>query len=113
VRFHLFPRSKQPIFSLFLRWMSSAIFRFQGRRNPRGGNLRRSNNMSSILVVTSSPRAAAAISTRLATNLAERRAASRPGTKIARRDLVTAPLPHVDGDFLGGLFSPQDERSAV
>lgn len=69
--------------------------------------------MTSILLVTSSPRAAASISTRLATNLAERLAASRPAAKIAHRDLVTAPLPHVDGDFLGGLFSPQDERSTV
>ena len=69
--------------------------------------------MSSILVVTSSPRAGASISTRLATNLAERLAASRPGAKIAYRDLVEAPLPHVDGDFLGGLFSSPDERSAV
>lgn len=69
--------------------------------------------MSSILVVTSSPRAGASISTRLATNLAERLAASRPGAKIAHRDLVEAPLPHVDGDFLGGLFSSPDERSAV
>lgn len=69
--------------------------------------------MTSILLVTSSPRAAASISTRLATNLAERLAASRPAAKIAHRDLVTAPLPHVDGDFLGGLLSPQDERSTV
>src|SRR5690606_35769195 len=71
------------------------------------------NPMTSILLVTSSPRAAASISTRLATNLAERLAASRPAAKIAHRDLVTAPLPHVDGDFLGGLLSPQDERSTV
>ncbi|MBB5703044.1 FMN-dependent NADH-azoreductase [Ochrobactrum daejeonense] len=69
--------------------------------------------MSSILLVTSSPRAGTSISTRTATKLAERLAALRPGTKIAHRDLVNAPLPHIDGDFLGGLFSPQDERSAV
>lgn len=69
--------------------------------------------MSSILLVTSSPRAGASISTRLATKLAERLAASRRGTKITRRDLVTAPLPHIDGDFLGGLFSPEGERSAA
>jgi FMN-dependent NADH-azoreductase len=93
--------------------MSSDIFRSEGRRDPRGGDIRRSNTMSSILLVTSSPRAGASISTRTATKLAERLAASRPGTKITRRDLVTAPLPHIDGDFLGGLFSPGGERSAV
>jgi FMN-dependent NADH-azoreductase len=70
-----------------------------------------SNPMSSILLVTSSPRADASVSTRVATQLAERLAASQPGTKIARRDLVSAPLPHIDGDFLGGLFSPEDQRS--
>lgn len=69
--------------------------------------------MSSILLVTSSPRSGASISTRLATKLAERLAASRPRTKITRRDLVTAPLPHIDGEFLGGLFSPGGERSAA
>src|SRR5690606_37343598 len=109
VRFHLFPRSEQPTFSLFLGWMSSAIFCFQGRRYRAAEICEGANNMSSILVVTSSPRAGASISTRLATNLAERLAASRPGAKIAYRDLVEAPLPHVDGDFLGGLFSSPDE----
>jgi FMN-dependent NADH-azoreductase len=69
--------------------------------------------MSSILLVTSSPRADASISTRLATKLAEQLAALQPETKIAHRDLVTAPLPHVGGDFLGGIFSPEDQRNVA
>src|SRR5690606_35389547 len=96
-RIHLFPRSEQPTFSLLLGLMSSAIFCFQGRRSRAAEICEGANNLSSILVVSSSPRAGSSISTRLATDLAGRLSASRPGAKIVRRDLVEAPLPHVDG----------------
>ena len=68
--------------------------------------------MSSVLLVTSSPRGAASHSTRVATEFAQRLLASHPTTKLVTRDLVANPLPHIDADFTSGIYTPEETRSA-
>src|ERR1044072_3191803 len=68
--------------------------------------------MSSILLVTSSPRGAASHSTRVATELASKLQAKTPGAKIVTRDLASNPLPHIDADYASGIYTPVESRSA-
>ncbi|PSH70974.1 FMN-dependent NADH-azoreductase [Phyllobacterium brassicacearum] len=67
--------------------------------------------MSSILLVTSSPRGAASHSTRVATELAQKLQAKTPGAKIVTRDLASNPLPHIDADYASGIYTPAESRS--
>lgn len=68
--------------------------------------------MTSILLVTSSPRGQASHSTRLATELVEKLHAARPESAVVRRDLVRDVLPHIDPDFASGIATPSDRRTA-
>jgi len=68
--------------------------------------------MPQILLVTSSPRGPQSYSTQVARSLAEELAASHPGTRIVERDLAGNPLPHIGADFLSGLATPQESRTA-
>ncbi|MEK1888683.1 MAG: FMN-dependent NADH-azoreductase [Phyllobacterium sp.] len=67
--------------------------------------------MSSILLVTSSPRGAASHSTRVATELAQKLQAKTPSSKIVNRDLASNPLPHIDADYSSGIYTPAESRS--
>lgn len=67
--------------------------------------------MSSILLITSSPRGEASHSKRLATELGRRLQTARPGATLVTRDLARDPLPHIGGDFTSGLGTPEDRRS--
>ena len=67
--------------------------------------------MSSILLVTSSPRGAASHSTRVATELAQKLQAKTPGIAIVKRDLASQPLPHIDADYSSGIYTPVESRS--
>ncbi|UGY10696.1 FMN-dependent NADH-azoreductase [Phyllobacterium pellucidum] len=67
--------------------------------------------MSSILLVTSSPRGAASHSTRVATELAQKLQAKTPGSAIVKRDLASQPLPHIDADYSSGIYTPVESRS--
>ena len=67
--------------------------------------------MTSILLVTSSPRGAASHSTRLATELAQGLAEARPGSSVVTRDLAATPLPHIDDAFASGIGTPAESRS--
>lgn len=58
--------------------------------------------MSNILLVTSSPNGANSNSTKVAQTLVETLKAREPGATVTRRDLVSAPLPHIDAGFLTG-----------
>lgn len=69
--------------------------------------------MSSILLITSSPRGEASHSTRLATELAEKLVAARPGNTLVKRDLAREPLPHITPDFASGIFTAPESRSAA
>jgi FMN-dependent NADH-azoreductase len=67
--------------------------------------------MTSILLVTSSPRGDASHSTRLATDLVEQLHNARPGNMVVKRDLVRDVLPHIDPIFATGIATPADQRS--
>ncbi|TXR48357.1 FMN-dependent NADH-azoreductase [Phyllobacterium endophyticum] len=67
--------------------------------------------MSSILLITSSPRGSASHSTRVATELALKLQAKKPGAKITTRDLANNPLPHIDADYATGIYTPAESRS--
>jgi FMN-dependent NADH-azoreductase len=67
--------------------------------------------MSSILLVTSSPRGAASHSTRVATDLALKLRDADPRQRIVIRDLVAEPLPHIDSDYASGIYTPAEARS--
>ncbi|MBZ9822499.1 FMN-dependent NADH-azoreductase [Mesorhizobium sp. CA4] len=66
----------------------------------------------SILLVTSSPRGAASHSTRVATDLARKLAATDPSNTLVVRDLVANPLPHIDPDYATGIYTPAEARTA-
>ncbi|MGO4128327.1 FMN-dependent NADH-azoreductase [Inquilinus sp. YAF38] len=67
--------------------------------------------MSRILFVTSSPRGAASLSTKVATALVDRLQAQSPGTTVVHRDLVAQPLPHIGEDFLAAQALAAEARS--
>ena len=66
--------------------------------------------MTNTLLLLSSPRGAASLSTRIATVLADRFAAA-PGSKVVH-DLAAEGLPHIDRDYAEGRMLPPDQRSA-
>jgi FMN-dependent NADH-azoreductase len=63
--------------------------------------------------VTSSPRSEASYSTKLARSLIESQKAGDPKTKVIVRDLATNPLPHITSDFVFGLGTPAEDRTAA
>ncbi|MBY4607272.1 FMN-dependent NADH-azoreductase [Rhizobium sp. 9T] len=67
--------------------------------------------MSSILLLTSSPRAES-LSTPIAVDLAEKLKNQKPGSVVVRRDLATNPLPHIDDLFTGAIRKPAEDRTA-
>ena len=67
--------------------------------------------MSSILLLTSSPRAES-LSTPIAVDLAEKLKSQNPGSVIVRRDLAANPLPHIDDLFTGAIRKPPEARTA-
>jgi FMN-dependent NADH-azoreductase len=71
----------------------------------------RNNNMSSILLLTSSPRVDS-LSTKIASELADALKAQNPGKTIVHRNLATSPLPHIDDLFTAAIRKPADARTA-
>ncbi|WP_064683460.1 FMN-dependent NADH-azoreductase [Rhizobium bangladeshense] len=67
--------------------------------------------MSSILLLTSSPRADS-LSTPIAVDLAEKLKNQKPGSVVVRRDLAANPLPHIDDLFTGAIRKPAEDRTA-
>ncbi|MCA2405676.1 FMN-dependent NADH-azoreductase [Rhizobium leguminosarum bv. viciae 248] len=67
--------------------------------------------MSSILLLTSSPRADS-LSTPIAVDLAEKLKSQNPGSVVVRRDLAASPLPHIDDLFTGAISKPAEARTA-
>ena len=67
--------------------------------------------MSSILLLTSSPRADS-LSTPIAVDLAEKLKNQKPGSVVVRRDLASNPLPHIDDLFTGAIRKPAEARTA-
>lgn len=67
--------------------------------------------MSSILLVTSSPRGAESLSNSVASKFAEDLKAQSGGA-IVHRNLADSPLAHVDGTFTTAIRKPADDRTA-
>ncbi|SDP56309.1 FMN-dependent NADH-azoreductase [Phyllobacterium sp. OV277] len=67
--------------------------------------------MSSILLVTSSPRGAASHSTAVATEFANKLQRATPGSQIVTRDLASHPLPHIDAEYTAGIYTPVEART--
>lgn len=65
-----------------------------------------------ILQISSSIRASASESTRVANAIVARLQAANPGATLVQRDLVAQPHPALDESALGALFTPAAERSA-
>ncbi|WP_159951413.1 NAD(P)H-dependent oxidoreductase [Rhizobium sp. 18065] len=68
--------------------------------------------MSSILLVTSSPRGAESLSNSVATDLAAKLSA-QTGAVVVKRDLAADALDHVDGTFTAAIRKPAADRNAA
>ncbi len=66
----------------------------------------------SILLVTSSPRGEASLSTKVATELAEELHSALPDSSIVARDLVKNPLPHIEPAYASGIYTAPESRDA-
>ena len=66
--------------------------------------------MNNILLITSSPRGAESLSTRLATTLAEG-IQSRSGATLVRRDLVANPVSHITPAYVSGRGKSAADRA--
>ena len=68
--------------------------------------------MTQILFLTSSPRGGASYSNRVAARVLENLGRAHPESRLTVRDLAKDPLPHIDENFVTGIFSPTDRLSA-
>jgi FMN-dependent NADH-azoreductase len=66
--------------------------------------------MSSILLLTSSPRSDS-LSTKIASELADKIKAQNPGKTIVHRDLAANGLPHIDELFTAAIRTPVEART--
>jgi FMN-dependent NADH-azoreductase len=69
--------------------------------------------MKNILLVLSSPRGAQSYSHRFAHQVVEDLVKRHPGAPVVVRDLAQAPLPHIGEDFVAGIYTPADGRTAA
>lgn len=67
--------------------------------------------MSSILLITSSPRGAESISNQVALELANKLSAQAGGKSIVHRDMAAEPLPHMDNVFASAIRKPAADRT--
>jgi len=67
--------------------------------------------MKNILLVLSSPRGQQSYSHQFATDIVDDLKLRHPGATVVVRDLAKEPLPHVGEAFVGGLFSPPEQRT--
>lgn len=79
------------------------------RRHPTPK--RPEQEMSNILLITSSPRGDASQSTRVATELAGKLQSALPGSTLTVRDLVKDPLPHIEPAYASGIYTPAESRT--
>lgn len=66
--------------------------------------------MTHVLLLLSSPRGPASLSTKVARALADR-LVSEPGATLKVRDLAGDPLPHIDSSYAVGRMLPPEERT--
>lgn len=63
--------------------------------------------MTNLLLITSSPRGEASLSTQIATELVE----EIQGVHVSVRDLVRFPLPHIDPEVVQAAYTPEADRT--
>ncbi|OHV76522.1 FMN-dependent NADH-azoreductase [Rhizobium sp. LCM 4573] len=68
--------------------------------------------MSSILLVTSSPRGDESLSSKVAIDLANTLSAKGNGTSVVHRDLGANPIPHLDTVTTSAIRKPAEARNA-
>jgi FMN-dependent NADH-azoreductase len=68
--------------------------------------------MTQILFLTSSPRGGASYSNRVAARVLEELRRAHPASGVTVRDLAKNPVPHIDQDFITGIFVPADRLNA-
>jgi FMN-dependent NADH-azoreductase len=64
-----------------------------------------------ILLITSSPRGAASLSSKVAGELVARLKSHDPSAKIVHRDLAREPLPHIGEDYVVGRLTPAEKQT--
>ena len=69
--------------------------------------------MKKILLVTSSAAGAQSRTRQVSDRVVQALVARQPGSRVAVRDLVREPLPHLDDAFLAGMGRSADERTAA
>ncbi|MCB1187854.1 NAD(P)H-dependent oxidoreductase [bacterium] len=67
--------------------------------------------MTNILLIKSSPRGGASVSSQLGEELVQQLKEQHPGAVVKVRDLASQPAPHITPDYIGGVFKPADQRS--
>ena len=67
--------------------------------------------MSNLLAIQVSPRFDGSISRKLTTLFVEQWQATHPGGSVVVRDLTRSSLPFVDLSWIGGAYTPHDQRS--
>lgn len=67
--------------------------------------------MSSILLVTSSPRGAESLSTKIATEFVGKLATQNPGSTVVHRDLGKSPIAHLDTITTSAIRKPAEARN--
>jgi FMN-dependent NADH-azoreductase len=68
--------------------------------------------MSTILIITASPRGKRSVTRTLTTKFADLRAQRRPQDTILLRDIGHHPVPHVTEPWVVGAFAPADAQTA-
>jgi FMN-dependent NADH-azoreductase len=68
--------------------------------------------MSSILLVTSSPRGDESLSTKIASDFAAKLTAQNPGSSVIHRDLGQNPIAHLDTVTTSAIRKPAEARTA-
>jgi FMN-dependent NADH-azoreductase len=69
--------------------------------------------MSRVLVIESSARQQGSVSRQLTEAFIQQWKIAHPGDSIQVRDLGQQPVPHLDGNLLGGWMKPAEEQSAA
>lgn len=67
--------------------------------------------MSKLLQINSSVFSNQGVSSQLADRFVANWVARRPHVSVIRRDLATAPIPHMDGERLAALMTPAEQRT--
>jgi FMN-dependent NADH-azoreductase len=68
--------------------------------------------MSSILLVTSSPRGEESLSTKVATDFVEKLTAQNPGSVVVHRDVTNETIQHLDTVTTSAIRKPAEARTA-